>query len=64
VKHFSCDRKFVPLLQAEKAAEDCKKALDLEKDNVKALFRRAQARKVTCCFLRLLGYHQIQKYVG
>jgi hypothetical protein len=30
----------------EEAEADCTKALTLEKDNVKAMFRRAQARKV------------------
>jgi hypothetical protein len=32
--------------QPEEAEADCTKALTLEKDNVKAMFRRAQARKV------------------
>ena len=32
--------------QPFEAEEDCTQALSLEKDNVKALFRRAQARKV------------------
>ncbi|XP_053374130.1 sperm-associated antigen 1-like [Mercenaria mercenaria] len=32
--------------QPKKAEEDCSEALKLEKDNVKALFRRAQARKM------------------
>lgn len=32
--------------QAEEAEEDCTRALAQEKDNVKALFRRAQARKM------------------
>jgi len=34
------------VLQAKMAEEDCSRALNLETDNVKALFRRAQARKV------------------
>lgn len=33
--------------QAAKAEADCSTALDLEPQNLKALFRRAQARKVT-----------------
>ena len=33
-------------MQGKKAEEDCSKALLIEKDNVKALFRRAQAKKV------------------
>ena len=34
------------VLQPQEAAADCTTALGLEKENVKALFRRAQARKV------------------
>ena len=37
---------YIRINQPEKAEEDCTKALSLEKDNVKALFRRAQAKKV------------------
>ena len=34
--------------QAVKAESDCTRVLEVEADNVKALFRRAQARKVDC----------------
>ena len=37
---------YIRINQPEKAEEDCTKALSIEKDNVKALFRRAQAKKV------------------
>ena len=37
---------YIRINQPEKAKQDCTKALSLEKDNVKALFRRAQAKKV------------------
>lgn len=43
---------FLYHFQAKEAEADCSKALAVEKDNVKALFRRAQARKVGvlyCC---------------
>ncbi|XP_052797101.1 sperm-associated antigen 1-like [Mya arenaria] len=37
---------YIRLNQTKEAEADCSKALTLEKDNVKALFRRAQARKM------------------
>ena len=43
------------LLQAWEAEADCTKALSIEKDNVKALFRRAQARKVNALHFTLIS---------
>lgn len=37
---------YIRINQPEKAEQDCTAALSIEKDNVKALFRRAQAKKV------------------